>query len=102
MAGRGAIEMRAADGVAGLLDVSRRQAGGGQFIALGVHGDGTVEIKSDMESFRVAGRVALPGLHQGQDEIIVVAQKREGAGAAFDDAPEAEEPLEEGGETGDV
>ena len=29
--------MRTADIVAGVLDVSRRQAGGGQFIALGVH-----------------------------------------------------------------
>jgi hypothetical protein len=43
-----------------------------------------------------------PGLHQGQHEFIVVAQDDKGARAAFEEAPEAEEPLEECGETGYV
>ena len=52
---------------------------------LGVHGSWIVEVKADMESFRIAYRIVLFRLHQGQDEIIIVAQDCKSARAAFAD-----------------
>jgi hypothetical protein len=89
VAGSGAIEMRPAH-VAVTLDLAGSKTCRGQFVVLAAHRGRIVEVEADMKSFRVADRIVALRLHQGEDEILVVDQDCERAGAAFEDAAEGE------------
>ena len=98
VAGSSAIEMRPAH-IAVTLNLSGSKTCRGQFVVLAAHRSRVVEVKADMKSFRIADWIVLLRLHQGEDEILVVVEDCERAGAAFEDAVEGEEPFEEGGKT---
>src|SRR3954468_11144641 len=98
-AGRHAIEMRATTVATGIADLSGSNAGRRQLSSLRVDCGKIVDIEADVKCFRINLRVVLLQLHQGENELLVIAQDHQGSRASLKQLLESEVPLEKRGKT---